>query len=107
MLKATSNTASMSMTSGIGVNGFWRIGRPVSRVMMENDNAKLNAINDGPATTNCMAYQYKYDIIRCRNLKEIGWGALGATMSACPRASSSPKETAKAIECLLLGPRQG
>ena len=24
------------------------------------------------------AYQYKYDSIRCRDPKEVGWGALGA-----------------------------
>ena len=55
-LRDTSNTASMPMTTGMGVNGFWRIGRLVSCIMMEDDNAKLNAINARPATTNYMAY---------------------------------------------------
>ena len=32
-----------------------RVGRLVSRVMMEDDDIKLNAVNAGPATTNCMA----------------------------------------------------
>ena len=43
--------------------------------MMEEGDAKLNAINTGPATTDCMADQYKYDTIRCRDPKEVGWGA--------------------------------
>ena len=45
------------MTTGVGVDGFRRIGRLVSHVMMENDNVKLNAINAGRATTDCMACQ--------------------------------------------------
>ena len=57
VLKATSNTASMSMTTGMRVNGFWRIGRLVSCVMMEEDDIKLNTINARPATTDCMADQ--------------------------------------------------
>ena len=55
MLKATSNTVSMSMTTGMGVNAFWRIGRLISRVMKEDDDVKLNTINAGAATTDCMA----------------------------------------------------
>ena len=54
-LKATSNTVSMSMTTGMGVNAFWRIGRLISRVMKEDDDVKLNTINAGAATTDCMA----------------------------------------------------
>src|SRR6056300_1165598 len=102
-LKATSNGSSMSMATGMGVNGFGRIGRLVTRIMMEDDDIKLNAINAGSATTDYMAYQYKYDTIhgiakgtveidgdflvlngekiqtsRCRDPKEVGWGALGA-----------------------------
>merc|ERR1712029_576520 len=46
-----------------GVNGFGRIGRLVTRIMMEDDDCKLNAINAGSATTDYMAYQYKYDTI--------------------------------------------
>ena len=55
--------------------GTARAGRLVSRVVMEDDDVKLNAINAGPATTDCMADQYKYDTIRCRDSKEVGWGA--------------------------------
>ena len=78
VLKAASNTAPMSMTTGMSVRGFWRIGRLVSRVIMEDDDVKLNAINARPATNDCMACQCKYDTIRCRDPKEVGWDALGA-----------------------------
>ncbi len=104
-LKAiASNGASMSMAvTGMGVNGFGRIGRLVTRIMMEDDDCKLTAINAGSATPDYMAYQYKYDTIhgiargtveiegdflilngrkvttsRCRDPKEVGWGKLGA-----------------------------
>ena len=51
-LKAASNNgASMQMATGMGVNGFGRIGRLVSRIMMEDDDVKLSAINAGSATT--------------------------------------------------------
>merc|ERR1712111_120435 len=108
--------SSMSMSTGMGVNGFGRIGRLVTRIMMEDDDCKLNAINAGSATTDYMAYQYKYDTIhgiakgtvesdgdflvlngekiqtsRCRDPKEVGWGALGAAMSVSQLASSSPR----------------
>ena len=75
-LKATSNTASTAMTTGMGVNSFWSISRLVSRVMREDDDVKLklrlNTINTGPATTNYMAHQCKYDTICCRDPKEVG-----------------------------------
>ena len=93
-LKATSTTASMAMTTGMGVNGFWRIGRLVSRVMMEDDDVKFNAINAGPATTDYMAYQYKYDIIRCCNLNKVGRVALGADYVCKSTGISLTKETA-------------
>ena len=41
----------MQMATGMGVNGFGRIGRLVTRIMMEDDDIKLNAINAGSATT--------------------------------------------------------
>jgi len=89
--------------TGMGVNGFGRIGRLVTRIMMEDDDVILNAINAGSATPDYMAYQYKYDTIhgkakgtvevdgdflvlnghkiltsRCRDPKDVGWGALEA-----------------------------
>ena len=47
---ATSNGASMSMATGMGVNGFGRIGRLVTRIIMEDADCKLAAINAGSAT---------------------------------------------------------
>merc|ERR1711966_451140 len=96
-LKASaSNSASTTMSTGMGGNG-----RLVTRIMMEDDDIKLAGINAGSATTDYMAYQYKYDSIhgiakgtvevdgdflvlngekiqtsRCRDPKEVGWGAL-------------------------------
>eukprot|EP00566_Odontella_aurita_P037340 CAMPEP_0113537536 /NCGR_PEP_ID=MMETSP0015_2-20120614/6879_1 /TAXON_ID=2838 /ORGANISM="Odontella" /LENGTH=71 /DNA_ID=CAMNT_0000437039 /DNA_START=105 /DNA_END=316 /DNA_ORIENTATION=+ /assembly_acc=CAM_ASM_000160 len=44
-LKASSNGASMQMATGMGVNGFGRIGRLVTRIMMEDEDCSLSAIN--------------------------------------------------------------
>jgi hypothetical protein len=44
---ATSNGASMQMAAGMGVNGF---GRIVTRIIMEDKDCKLAAINAGSAT---------------------------------------------------------
>ena len=60
---SASNDASMTMATGMGVNGFGRIGRLVTRIMMEDDSVDLTAINAGSATPDYMAYQYKYDTI--------------------------------------------
>ena len=38
---ATSNDASMTMSVGTGVNGFGRIGRLVTRIMMEDEACDL------------------------------------------------------------------
>eukprot|EP00591_Stephanopyxis_turris_P017749 CAMPEP_0195538300 /NCGR_PEP_ID=MMETSP0794_2-20130614/49438_1 /TAXON_ID=515487 /ORGANISM="Stephanopyxis turris, Strain CCMP 815" /LENGTH=400 /DNA_ID=CAMNT_0040672269 /DNA_START=138 /DNA_END=1341 /DNA_ORIENTATION=+ len=89
----------MTMTTGMGVNGFGRIGRLVTRIMMDDEDISLTAINAGSAPTDYMAYQYKYDTIhgiakgtvesdgdflvlngekipttRCRDPSEVGWG---------------------------------
>merc|ERR1719295_2243771 len=121
-LKAASNGSSMSMSTGMGVNGFGRIGRLVTRIMMEDDDCKLNAINAGSATTDYMAYQYKYDTIhgiakgtvesdgdflvlngkkiqtsRCRDPKEVGWGALGADYVCESTGIFLTKEKAQSI----------
>jgi glyceraldehyde 3-phosphate dehydrogenase len=77
--------------------GIARVGRLVSRVMMEDDDIKLNAVNAGPATTNCMAYQYKYDTIRCRDPNEAGWGALRADYVCDSTSIFLTKETVQAI----------
>jgi glyceraldehyde 3-phosphate dehydrogenase len=121
-LKAASNDATMTMATGMGVNGFGRIGRLVTRIMMEDDDIKLNAINAGSATTDYMAYQYKYDTIhgiakgtveidgdflvlngekiqtsRCRDPKEVGWGALGADYVCESTGVFLTKEKAQSI----------
>merc|ERR1711906_29837 len=122
-LKASaSNSASTTMSTGMGVNGFGRIGRLVTRIMMEDDDIKLAGINAGSATTDYMAYQYKYDSIhgiakgtvevdgdflvlngekiqtsRCRDPKEVGWGALGADYVCESTGVFLTKEKAQAI----------
>merc|ERR1719148_521539 len=89
---------------------------------MEDDDVKLSAINAGSATTDYMAYQYKYDTIhgiakgtveadgdflilngekiqtsRCRDPKEVGWGALGADYVCESTGVFLTKESAQAI----------
>jgi len=121
-LKATSNDASMTMSTGMGVNGFGRIGRLVTRIMMEDEACDLKAINAGSATPDYMAYQYKYDTIhgkakqtvesdgdylvldgkkvitsRCRDPKEVGWGDLGADYVCESTGIFLTKETAQSI----------
>ena len=62
-LKASvSNDASMTMATGMGVNGFGRIGRLVTRIMMEDDDCKLNAINAGSATTDYSEYTLVWNL---------------------------------------------
>lgn len=112
----------MSMKTGMGVNGFGRIGRLVTRIMLDDDDVELNAINAGSATPDYMAYQYKYDTIhgqakqtvdidgdflvldgkkvqtsRCRDPKEVGWGALGADYVCESTGVFLTKEKAQAI----------
>ncbi|CAB9520396.1 Glyceraldehyde-3-phosphate dehydrogenase (Fragment) [Seminavis robusta] len=108
--------------TGMGINGFGRIGRLVTRIMMEDEACELNAINAGSATTDYMAYQYKYDTIhgkakqtveidgdflilggkkiqtsRCRDPKEVGWGALNADYVCESTGVFLTKDTAQSI----------
>ncbi len=55
-------TNSLSMGYSFGINGFGRIGRLVTRIMIDNPEAKLLAINTG-ADASYMAYQFKYDTV--------------------------------------------
>merc|ERR1712161_73685 len=112
----------MGAATGMGVNGFGRIGRLVSRIMMEDETCELNAINAGSAPTDYMAYQYKYDTIhgkakqtvevdgdflvlngkkiltsRCRDPKEVGWGSLNAEYVCESTGVFLTKEKAQAI----------
>jgi len=121
-LKASSNGASMEMATGMGVNGFGRIGRLVTRIIMDDEDCNLTAINAGSATPDYMAYQYKYDSIhgtakgtveidgdflvlngekimtsRCRDPKEVGWGALGSDYVCESTGVFLTKEKAQAI----------
>lgn len=57
--------SSLSMGYAFGINGFGRIGRLVARIMIDDPNSKLLAINTG-ADANYMAYQFKYDTIHGR-----------------------------------------
>jgi len=55
----------MSMGYATGINGFGRIGRLVARILINNPETTLKAINTG-ADANYMAYQFKYDTIHGR-----------------------------------------
>jgi glyceraldehyde 3-phosphate dehydrogenase len=119
---SVSNDASMKMSTGMGVNGFGRIGRLVTRIMMEDPDCDLTAINAGSATPDYMAYQYKYDTIhgkakgtvevdgdflvldgkkvitsRCRDPKEVGWGEKGALYVCESTGVFLTKEKAQSI----------
>jgi len=122
-MSVTRGTSSMKMeATGMGVNGFGRIGRLVARIMMEDEACELNAINAGSATADYMAYQYKYDTIHghakgtvevdgdnlvlngktiacsnCRDPKEVGWGEKGAEYVCESTGIFLTKESAQAI----------
>jgi glyceraldehyde 3-phosphate dehydrogenase len=49
----------------MGINGFGRIGRLVARIMIDDPDVNLKAINTG-ASADYMAYQFKYDTIHGR-----------------------------------------
>lgn len=110
------------MATGTGVNGFGRIGRLVTRILMDDPDTELNAINAGSASTDYMAYQYKYDTIhgkasgtvdidgdflilngkriettRCRDPKEVNWGAKNADYVCESTGVFLTKEKAQAI----------
>lgn len=55
----------MTMGYAFGINGFGRIGRLVARIMIDEPNSNLLAINTG-AAADYMAYQFKYDTIHGR-----------------------------------------
>ncbi|KAG6532239.1 hypothetical protein ZIOFF_006078 [Zingiber officinale] len=47
----------------IGINGFERIGRLVTRVTLQSDHVELVAVNDLFITTDYMTYMFKYDTV--------------------------------------------
>jgi len=87
----------------IGVNGFGRIGRLVTRAAIKRDDVSVMAINDPFIDLDYMVYMFKYDsthgifngtveavdgklvingkaitVFHCRDPAEIQWGAAGA-----------------------------
>merc|ERR1712232_330284 len=118
----TRGETSMKMATGMGVNGFGRIGRLVTRIIMEDDDCEINAINAGSATPDYMAYQYKYDTIHgiakgtveseegalilngkkistsnCRDPSEVGWGEKNAEYVCESTGIFLTQEKAKSI----------
>merc|ERR1719436_2345528 len=106
----------------MGVNGFGRIGRLVTRIMQEDEGTDLKGINAGSATPDYMAYQYKYDTIhgkakgtvevdgdflvlngnkiqtsRCRDPSQATWGALNADYVCESTGIFLTKEKAQSI----------
>merc|ERR1712084_13612 len=98
------------------------IGRLVTRIMQEDDECDLKAINAGSATPDYMAYQYKYDTIhgiakgpvevdgdylvlngnkvitsRCRDPKEAAFGEKGAEYVCESTGVFLTKEKAQSI----------
>lgn len=56
----------MSDVARIGVNGFGRIGRLVTRAATANPRVQVVAINDPFMTLDYMVYQFKYDSVHGR-----------------------------------------
>jgi len=78
----------MKMATGMGVNGFGRIGRLVTRIMMDDPDISLTAINAGSATPDYMAYQYKYDTIHGK--AKLPLKLMETTLSSMETRSSLP-----------------
>jgi glyceraldehyde 3-phosphate dehydrogenase len=99
--RMAASKSSLAMGYGFGINGFGRIGSLVARIMIEDPNSSLKAINS-LADTPYMAYQFKYDTVHgrwkgtvevdgddliingkriqtthCMNPSEIPWKAMG------------------------------
>lgn len=51
------------MTVSLGVNGFGRIGRLVTRAALDHPEADVVAVNDPFLTLEYAAYQLKYDSV--------------------------------------------
>merc|ERR1711906_21150 len=104
-----------------GINGFGRIGRLVARIMIKDPETNLVHVNAGSATTDYMAYQFKYDSIhgrfdgttvvdgddlvldgnrvittRARDPKDIGWDKTGVDYLCESTGVFLTEESAKA-----------
>merc|ERR1712123_189779 len=53
--------SNFNMVTNIGINGFGRIGRLVTRVCANRDDVNVVAINDPFITLDYMVYMFKYD----------------------------------------------
>jgi len=64
-LGAASAYTNLMRSPGVpcAVNGFGRIGRLVTRIMLKNPLMDLKHINGGSASAEYMAYQFKYDSV--------------------------------------------
>lgn len=49
------------MVLSVGINGFGRIGRLVTRAAFEHDDVQVKAINDPFIDLEYMVYMFKYD----------------------------------------------
>ena len=58
----------------IGLNGFGRIGRAFTRILLDKDIAEIAAINTGKSTPEMLAYLLKYDSVYRKYEKDISYG---------------------------------
>merc|ERR1712106_618673 len=107
-----------NMVTNIGINGFGRIGRLVTRVCANRDDVNVVAINDPFITLDYMVYMFKYDsthgvfkgtveekdgklvvngqeitISMERNPADIKWGALGRRAHVCDGSERGKLQT--------------
>lgn len=61
------------MTVSLGVNGFGRIGRLVTRAALEHPDADVVAVNDPFLTLEYAAYQLKYDSVHGVLAQEVSY----------------------------------
>lgn len=59
----------------VGLNGFGRIGRAVTRIAFERDTFEIVAINTRKTTPDMLAYLLQYDSVYRRFGKKVGAGA--------------------------------
>lgn len=59
----------------IGINGFGRIGRLVTRIAMQRNDVEVVAINTRNADPEIMTYLFKYDSVHRKYEGEVTWSA--------------------------------
>jgi glyceraldehyde 3-phosphate dehydrogenase len=78
------------MAVRIGINGFGRIGRLVTRIAIGDPDIEIVAIND-LADAKTLAHLFKYDSVHgvyCGDIKTTGPGVTSASSSTAPSAVS-------------------